>query len=142
MRVVSKIEKKYPKRIKCNNCGSELEYEKEDIYEDFVSCYIKCPICKEKIILDNIDRSDIILNENNLNFPVHYFHNKNSVKISDKEINCHVRNCIKILKENPELNYDFVGTGDTMIFVFKENEDEEYYIYIGKNGYEAYVPIK
>ena len=46
------------------------------------------------------------------------------------------------LKENPELNYDFVGTGDTMIFVFKENEDEEYYIYIGKNGYEAYVPIK
>lgn len=48
------IEPEYPKRHVCNECGAELEYDKEDIHIGWMGCeYVTCPACdKETMISD------------------------------------------------------------------------------------------
>ena len=39
-------ESEYPKRHICDNCGAELEYDKEDTYVGWMGCeYVTCPAC-------------------------------------------------------------------------------------------------
>lgn len=134
-----KVLNKYPKVTECE-CGAELEYDKDDIHIGALGCYhITCPICGKEIMLD--EEKGIELDENNLKFPTHYFDYKNGNKIEDERINEWVRKCIKYLKENEDEFYTFIGSGNTMVFVFKLEDDEEYYIHVSKNGYETYLPI-
>ena len=35
----------------------------------------------------------------------------------------------------------YTGSGDTMIFVFKFDEDKEYGVYVCKNYYETFIPF-
>lgn len=40
------IEPEYPKRHICDECGAELEYDKEDIHIGWMGCeYVTCPAC-------------------------------------------------------------------------------------------------
>lgn len=61
------IEAGTKKKVRCNNCGALLSYEKSDIKEETVKTmmplgdshkitkkYIKCPRCKENIYLSNV----------------------------------------------------------------------------------------
>ena len=46
-----------PKEVKCNHCGAILEYVRSDLEHwspyTFYSFYLRCPVCKEKILTDN-----------------------------------------------------------------------------------------
>lgn len=44
------IEPEYPKRCICDECGAELEYDKEDIHVGWMGCeYVTCPACNKEI---------------------------------------------------------------------------------------------
>lgn len=47
------IEPEYPKRHTCDNCGAELEYDKEDVHIGWMGCeYVTCPACDSEIMID------------------------------------------------------------------------------------------
>lgn len=46
------IEPEYPKRHICDECGAELEYDKEDIHIGWMGCeYVTCPACGNEIMV-------------------------------------------------------------------------------------------
>ena len=48
-----------PKKIKCWNCKSELEYTKEDIMHDGRDGnYIVCPVCEEWMAVSKMSQSE------------------------------------------------------------------------------------
>ena len=125
----------------CERCGSVLEAETGDTYIGALGCrYVKCPCCGEENMLDD----GITLTKDNLSFPKHYFSFKNGVKLSNKEVNKYVKECIEALRNSTDKNFyaTQTGTGDTHVFVFKYDGDEEYFVYVGKGGYETQVPFE
>lgn len=36
-----------PKKIKCNNCSSELEFKQIDVRHDREGSYVVCPVCNK-----------------------------------------------------------------------------------------------
>ena len=50
------IEPEYPKRHICDECGAELEYNKEDVHIGWMGCeYVTCPACdKETAVSDRV----------------------------------------------------------------------------------------
>lgn len=128
--------------IICENCNSELEVTDDDIsVGTYGMGYVVCPCCDEKTYPDEFaDRFP--LTKDNLVFPLHYSSSSNGVPIDDDTINKWVRECIDKFDENDENDWvRFVGSGDTMVIVFKMAGDEEYDIYVCKNYYETFIPF-
>lgn len=124
----------------CQRCNSEFEFDPDDTYIGALGCrYVKCPCCGEEIMLDD----GIKLTTDNLQFPTHYFSYKDGVKLSDEEVNRYVKECIRSLRYSKDKDFyaTQTGTGDTQVFVFRYDGDEEYYVYVGKGGYVTHVPF-
>ena len=48
------IEPEYPKRHTCDECGAELEYDKEDIHIGWMGCeYVTCPACNGETMVND-----------------------------------------------------------------------------------------
>lgn len=125
----------------CESCDSEFEADEDDTYIGALGCrYVKCPCCEYENILDD----GITLTTENLSFPKHYFNFKNAVKLSDNDVDRYVKECIEALRNSKDKNFyaTHTGTGDTHVFVFKYDGDEEYVVYVGKGGYETNVPFE
>lgn len=46
------IESEYPKRHICDECGAELEYDKEDVHIGWMGCeYVTCPACDRETMV-------------------------------------------------------------------------------------------
>ena len=128
--------------ITCENCGSELEVIDDDInVGQYGMGYVMCPCCGEETYSDEL--SDYFpLTKDNLSFPLHYYHFGNGLRIDDNTINKWVRECIEKFDHNDENDWvKFMGSGDTMVFVFKLDQAEEYNIYVCKNYYETSIPF-
>ena len=42
----------WPKRHTCDNCGAELEYDKEDVHIGWMGCeYVTCPACNKETMV-------------------------------------------------------------------------------------------
>lgn len=125
----------------CEMCGSVLEAETGDTYIGALGCrYVKCPCCGAENMLDD----GIVLTKDNLLFPEHYFSFRDGVKLTNKMVDKCVKNCIEALRNSTDKNFyaTRTGSGDTHVFVFKYDGDEEYYVYVGKGGYETLVPFE
>lgn len=136
-------EKEFPQNVTCKYCGTELEVDKEDISIGMAGAweYI-CPCCKKINQLDNYYDE---ITKDNLNFPQHYFYFGNGKDVNNNTINNWVQQCINYLNDNPTENTKSMLSGNAIITVSRicetENEeDEEYYIVVSKNYYEAYIP--
>lgn len=129
-------------KIICENCDSELEVEDDDIkVGTYGMGYVVCPCCGEETYSDEL--SDYFsLTKDNLEFPTHYSTFSNGKKIDDDTINKWVKECIEKFDHNDENDWcKFTGSGDTMVFVFKFDEDKEYNVYVCKNYYETLIPF-
>lgn len=126
----------------CDNCNSEFLVDEEDTYIGALGCrYVRCPCCGWE---DNVLDDGITLTSENLSFPTHYFSFKDGVKLTNKVVDEYVKECIEALRNSTNKNFyaTHTGTGDTHVFVFKYDGDEEYYVYVGKGGYETQVPFE
>ena len=48
------IESEYPKFHICDECGAELEYDKEDVHIGWMGCeYVTCPACSSEIAVSD-----------------------------------------------------------------------------------------
>ena len=129
-------------KITCEHCDSELEVEDDDIQVGVYGMgYVVCPCCGEETYSDEL-ADYFSLTKDNLEFPVHYFSFKNAVSVDDDTINKWVKECIEKFDPNDENDLvRYIGRGDTMVFVFKVDEDKGYNVYVCKNCYEAFIPF-
>ena len=136
-----KKEKNY--KIVCPYCGSELEYEEEDLYWNFKNddcgLSIDCPCCGDIIIVDKCSP---------IEYPKAFYHfgdKENCEKISDEEIKQWIKQGIRCLEQNKGNLEEWVwytGSGDTKVVIYRYDGDEAYTIDVCKNywttdiGYE------
>lgn len=129
-------------KITCEHCDSELVVEDDDIQVGaYGAGYVVCPCCGEETYADEL--ADYFpLTKDNVEFPTHYYSFNNGVHIDDDTINKWVKKCIEKFDPNDENDWcRFTGSGNTMVFVSKLDEDEEYDVYVRKNYYETFIPF-
>ena len=129
-------------KITCEHCNSELEVEDDDIQVGAYGMgYVVCPCCGEETYADEL--ADYFpLTKDNVEFPTHYYSFNKAVNIDDDTINKLVKECIERFDHNDENDWvRYIGSGDTMVFVFKFSEDAGYNVYVCKNYYETFIPF-
>lgn len=132
-------EEKETLKVFCDHCGSELEVEDDDVeYGSYGVGFVTCPCWGERTDLAG---KELELSVENLRYSIHYYNFEGGVDVSDEEIDALVKECIN--KFDPDNENDWVrliGSGNTMVFVFKMVD--EYEIYVCKNYQETSLPIK
>lgn len=127
------IESEYPKRHTCDECGAELEYDKEDTHIGWMGCeYVTCPACN----------SEIMVNDQRVQSPTwkatfhHTSTETGAVDIEDIKIKEYVDKAVKSLcseKWKPGEFY-ITGTGNLLVLGIKWEDGVE--IYVTKDYWE------
>ena len=126
-------------RYTCNFCNSIIEYDDRDISCDYRGrkCII-CPCCSYVHYLDEDEQNDI-MRINDITYPHDYHNSANGVDITNEEINKSIKELINHLKKHPDESFRFYAVGNAFIGVFNIQNEDEYYIVISKNYYDASV---
>lgn len=140
------IVKPYPRTIICDECESELQYDKSDMWMGYVGCmHLTCPLCGCEIMLDD-NEENITLTVDNIEFPTHFWHattEKGAVECCDnKHIKEYVRAAIEYLRKNKdEFAYE-TGSGNLTVHVYRYENDEDYHIVVADNYYSTEIPFE
>lgn len=137
----------YPRKLVCDMCGSELEYEESDIRVGTYGCiYIDCPLCGEDNLLED-NENNIELTKDNIEFPTHFHHTSKetgAVDVCNNEmVKEYVRKAIDYFREN-KYEYSYGGhiTGNFYINVERIDTDKEYAVTVSNNFYDTYIPFE
>lgn len=141
--------KPYPRKLTCENCRSELQYEESDMRMGAWGCmYIDCPLCGYDNMLDN-NEHNITLTVDNIKFPIHFHHVSTETGAVDccnnETIKEYLRKAIdyfRINKDNHSLDYGGHITGNLYINVHRYSSDEVYEVTISNNFYSVDIPFK
>lgn len=139
-------------KINCMQCGSELEITEEDTHISWLGArFITCPCCGEETLVDELD--GITLTKDNLEFPKHF--NRTTKGLRNIKETC-PNEIVKIIKSKIEnFRHDkdchswytdchswYTSWGDTLVVVFRCNEDKEYHVVVAKDYYETDIPFE
>lgn len=144
---VTEIRNQYPRKLTCDMCDSELEYEKSDIrFGEYGCAYIDCPLCGENNFLED-GENDITLTKYNVEFPTHFHHTSKetgAVDVCNNEmVKEYVCKAIDYFRKNKdEDNYGGHITGNFYISVDRYSEDEEYCVTVSNDFYETYIQFE
>ena len=135
----------FPFTAVCNECGSELEVDKEDIYIGRLGAALfKCPVCGGEIMLCNygITDLDIDLTVDNMIFPDHYCHFKaaSNDKIDNEDLRKQIRKLIELLRNNPDYLYALSMGTNFAIIIHNDPGDGFYNITIANGYYNTEIP--
>lgn len=135
----------FPRKLVCEGCGSELEYNKSDIEFGAFGCgSINCPLCKYKNELYEEDEG-LDLTADNIEFPVHFYHtslDNGAVDISNEKIKDYIRKGIDYFRENKNEFYWFVETGTMFLAMWRMEGDEAYDVVVSKDHYSSFIPFE
>lgn len=136
----------YPRKIVCDNCGSELEYNKEDIRIGVLGCaFLDCPLCNRGIMIEENENS-IDLTVDNVEFPTHFFYTSKDDGAVDCCNNDEVKKCIKqaidFFRENKEEFYWYTEYGNLHIDVTRWDGEKSYCVHVTNNYYTTYIPFE
>ena len=142
---VEEVVKNYPKKMICEYCGSELEYEKSDIRIGTLGCAIvDCPCCGKDNMVDG--EAGIELTKHNVEFPVHFFHTSKdtgAVDCCDNEnVRKYINQAINYFRTYKDENSWFCCTGNLYINVSRWDGDENYWVVVSNNYYDTYIPFE
>ena len=135
MKVIKKNEvetSEYPKRIVCEHCGAELEYDRDD---EFVGLWgmkcVTCPECNEDCFV-----SDHRVEPPNWKTTFDHTNSDSAVAIDDEEIQEYIDKCYARLTSDDWTPGDhcLTGSGDTMIFGVKY--EDEIRVFVTRDYYE------
>lgn len=124
----------------CMECGSELEIEKEDVYDGTYGGYwVNCPCCNDATVLSDQDEEALGLKHLTVDdtvYPKHFYISGDCVvDIKDDEINKQIQTLVNRIRnyedENDTIAYTYYG--NVFIFVQKFDGDEEYFIMVSKD---------
>lgn len=117
----------------CEECNSVFEYDGYDVSIDADGIgSVTCPCCNHRCIVY------VPTTKENIEFPKSFYQfgqTENTVTIANEEIDDIVRKAIGWLEKNPDEPFRYVGYGDTFVCVF--NHEDEYYIIVAKNYFDA-----
>jgi hypothetical protein len=126
-------------RSMCDNCGVELEYEKDDTYIGALGGReLICPFCGKPVYVEQPDGID--LNHSNIEFPKHFLPpTDDAIDIDDEEIQKWIRELLcKAESSEEEYVYYIEGMGNAIVFVFKYVD--EYVVYVTNKYWECSIP--
>ena len=136
----------YPKQLICEECKSELEYEKSDIEIGMCGCaYLKCPLCGHDNFIDD-SGLELVLTVDNVEFPKHFCHTSKENGAVDccnnKNIKKEIRRAIEFFRNNKN-DYDwYTETGNLRVDVSRYEGDQEYYVVVTNNYYSTHIPFE
>lgn len=138
IKVINKKEEPKIYKITCDECGAELEYEKNDTYIGALGGReLICLVCNKTVFIDEIEGID--LDSNNIEFPTHFMKlSDEAVDIGDEKIQEWVQKCLKNIENNPEDGFYIAGSGDTVVIAL--NFEDERDIYVAKKYWECSIP--
>ena len=128
----SKIPEKRPIITTCPHCQYTISYTEDEVDRvENDSLGVICPNCNESIVLEHIEP---------FTFPDTFYHfgTNETSKLTNEETQHYVDIVKRKLQQECQVGeYAFTGTGDTMVFGFRF-EDEDV-IYVAKNYWEDSV---
>ena len=134
MKVIKKNEvetSEYPKRIVCDHCGAEREYDKDDEY--IGQWGMKCITCPECM-------GDVFVSDHRVDPPKWYvtFDHVNSAtakELKNEDIQEYIVNCYKyLMNEAKPGDFYMTGSGDTMVFGLRYEDTVD--LYVTRDYYE------
>lgn len=141
-----KIIKPYPRKHKCDNCGSELEYEESDLYMGQYGCmHLDCPCCGEDNMLDD-NENNIILTKDNIEFPTHFHHvcvENGAVECCNEYFKEYINKAIDFFRANKdETDYGGHITGNFYFHVHRLSGDKVYDVTVSRDFYSMEIPFE
>lgn len=131
----------YPRNIICEQCESELEYDKSDVRIGALGCaFIDCPLCGyDNMLLDS--EMAINLTAHNITFPKHFWHTSEEDGAVDCCNNEEVKKCIYkaidyFRKNKDEFSWHTMY-GNLYIHVRRYDGDEVYSVVVSKDYYNT-----
>ena len=133
------IESEYPKRHICDECGAELEYDKEDVHIGWMGReYVTCPACGSEIV---VGKSRVQLPTWKATFH-HTSIETGAVNIEDDEIQTYINRAVKLLcsdEQNPGEFY-VIWTGNFLVVGIKQMDGVD--LYVTKDYWEDSIITK
>ena len=116
--------------VECPNCGSILAVDEDDWVP---SGFVECPICGERI--------DECLVDKPWRYPDAFFDSSGGVDLDNESINKEIKRLIDEMKKaNEPYDFAWTGTGNTMVFVFDEPDEGDYWICVTKAYKDCWFP--
>ena len=132
---------KYPVKETCEYCGSVIELDEDDLnIGQYGAAYYICPVCGERCMADNVD--GITLTADNIDFPKHFNHSVDGVKLTKEDVKKYIKDGIKFFRENPDSFTYVTGSGNTGVMVLNYSGDEEYLVVVTKDYYDMNIPYE
>lgn len=136
----------YPRKTTCNECGSELEYDKSDCKIGVLGgVVVNCPCCGHDTMIDGHE-DELTLTMNNIEFPVHFFHiskENGAVNVcNNDEIRKRIRSAIEYFRKNKDEFVYQTQSGNLFLIVFRYDGDEDYAVTLTDNYYSTYIPFE
>lgn len=136
----------YPRKIFCEHCGSELEYEESDLRIGFLGCvHLDCPLCNGENMIEENEHT-ITLTKDNVEFPAHFWHT--SVKTgavnccNNETVKSYIDEAIDYFRCNKDEYHWYCASGNLYVGVDRYEGDEEYHVVVTNNYYETYIPFE
>ena len=145
-KIVEKNAKPYPRFHICEDCQSELEYDKSDMTMGYLGAmYLKCPLCGyDNMIEDN--ENSITLTKENVEFPVHFWHISKETGAVDccnnEEVKKVIHKAIDYFRNNKNEYHWFTATGNLYVSVDRYDGDESYEVVVSNNHYDTSIPFE
>lgn len=101
--------------------------------------HVTCPCCDYEMDVKEFDDDAIDIYASNVKYPTHFTVSSKdfrAIEISDEEINKWIQQGIEYFRGNSEAYSYFMGSGNSMIHMYKFDEDKEYYVVVSKD-YES-----
>lgn len=138
--------KPYPRRLICDYCDSELEYDESDLYMKEYGCmYVDCPVCGHSNMLVENEHS-IILTKDNVVFPLHFHHiSKDDGAVdncNEETVRKYIDEFIRYLRNHHD-EYFCGGyvNGNTYVIVERFDGDNDYEVTVSNDFYQTYIPF-
>lgn len=127
------IESEYPKRHICDECGAELEYDKEDVHIGWMGCeYVTCPACASETMVGECRVQPPTWKET--------FHHTSTetgaVDIEDVKIQEYVDKAVKSLCSEKWKPGEFYATGTGNLLVLGIKWEDGVEVYVTKDYWE------
>ena len=136
----------YPKKLVCENCNSELEYDKSDLRIGVYGCaFLDCPLCTYSNEIDG-DGEELVLNKDNVEFPTHFWHTSTETGAVDvctnENIKKYIKKAIDYFRNNKDCTNWNTSHRNLLIQVNRYEGDEMYEVIVTNNYYDLNIPFE
>lgn len=144
--IIDEIKNDYPRKLVCEKCESELEYEESDIKNGVYGCaFVACPCCGYDNFLDD-EEHELVLTMDNVEFPTHFDHTNTECAVdvfNNEKIKEYICKAIKWFRQNKD-EYYWGGhiTGNLYISVIRLDGDEQYEVSVSNDFYSTNIPFE